>query len=57
MDFLDVVLFEVRQDEQQPIIWCRKWTIGIGNRTIAFSDIAIERRLAEIVLHAAGEMR
>jgi hypothetical protein len=44
MHFLNRILLEIGQDEQQPISWCGQRAVGVGDRTIAISDVPISGR-------------
>ncbi len=57
MHLLDGILFEIRQDEQQAILWRGQRTVGVGDRAVAFADVAIQSRMVEGALHRQGKMR
>ncbi len=57
MQLLDGVLFQIGQDEQQPIRWRGQGTVGVGDRAVAFAQVAIQGGVLEVVLHRLCKMR
>ncbi len=57
MHRLDGVLFELGQAEEQAIGRRGQGTVGVGDRPIAFAQVAIQCRVVEVAIHGQGKMR
>jgi len=55
MGFLDGILLQVGQNEQQAIFRTRQRAIGLRDRAITFPKIAIQGVAGKIALHCGGE--